>query len=202
MQSKEQIRREHRRRRRAMTSHELAAAAVSIAKYGTQWALELAPGPRSAFAVYLGVGSEPPTARLISAIHAAGHRVVLPVCEPERHLSWVYWTPATRFARSRFAPIDEPEGQRMPHLPSDVSGVFLPATAVDLAGSRVGQGGGYYDRLLASLDALGQRPPTAAVVYDEEVLPSGAIPAEPFDRPVPTALTPSGLIQLSPGIHA
>jgi 5-formyltetrahydrofolate cyclo-ligase len=39
--------------------------------------------------------------------------------------------------------------------------------------------------------------PLAAIVFDAEVLPARTIPAEAFDRKVPLALTPSGLIQLS-----
>ena len=38
--------------------------------------------------------------------------------------------------------------------------------------------------------------PTAAVVYDTEVLPAGSIPAESFDRRVHAALTPGGIIRL------
>ena len=91
------------------------------------------------------------------------------------------------------------------------SGIFLPATAVDYSGNRIGQGGGYYDKFLAALAALlppggpaadgGLLPPlpTAAVVYEAEVLPAGSIPAEPFDRKVAAALTPAGLLPLHPG---
>ena len=89
-------------------------------------------------------------------------------------------------------------------------GIFLPATAVDFSGNRIGQGGGYYDKFLAALTALlpsragtsdgGLLPPlpTAAVVFDSEVLPAGSIPAESFDRKVAAALTPGGLLLLQP----
>ena len=30
--------------------------------------------------------------------------------------------------------------------------MFLPATAVDLSGNRIGQGGGYYDKFLAAAE--------------------------------------------------
>lgn len=72
----------------------------------------------------------------------------------------------------------------------------MPATAVDRSGNRVGQGGGYYDNLLGQLEARKRAVPAVAVVYDSEILPAGAIPPEPFDQPVHTALTPSGLIAL------
>jgi 5-formyltetrahydrofolate cyclo-ligase len=110
----------------------------------------------------------------------------------------VYWTPETAFVRSKYAPIDEPVGERHgSDAVQDAAGIFLPATAVDGGGSRIGQGGGYYDRLLDGLDAGGQRPPTVAVVYDHEVLPASTIPAEPFDRPVAEALTPSRIVRLT-----
>jgi 5-formyltetrahydrofolate cyclo-ligase len=91
----------------------------------------------------------------------------------------------------------------------DATAIFLPATAVDFSGNRIGQGGGYYDKFLAALAAMsstsggapsgalnGVALPTAAVVYDTEVLPAGSIPAESFDRKVDTALTPGGIIRL------
>ena len=89
------------------------------------------------------------------------------------------------------------------------TGIFLPATAVDFSGNRIGQGGGYYDKFLATLESIfpgrteasdgaGRLPPlpASAVVYDAEVLPAGSISAESFDRRVPYALTPGGFVRL------
>jgi 5-formyltetrahydrofolate cyclo-ligase len=119
----------------------------------------------------------------------------------------VYWTPQSEFVRSRYAPIQEPAGERHgTEIMRHASGLFLPATAVDLTGNRIGQGGGYYDMFLAALAAVGNGPSScgcarsgsaAAVVYDAEVLPAGSIRAESFDRKVSCALTPGGLIRLS-----
>ncbi|UVJ38477.1 5-formyltetrahydrofolate cyclo-ligase [Arthrobacter sp. CJ23] len=200
MASKEELRRGHRRVRKAMSLPQLQEAGAGVAGHGADWAAGRAGGAPAVFAVYLGVSFEPPTLPLMAALHAAGHRVLLPVCEPERQLSWVHWTPDTQFVRSRYAPIDEPVGERHPStVVAGAAGIFLPATAVDRAGSRIGQGGGYYDRLLDFLEGSGVLPPTIAVVYDGEVLPAGTIPAEPFDRPVAEALTPSGVVRLGTG---
>lgn len=206
MASKEEIRSSHRSRRAALTQASLETAGASIARHGLRWASSLA-GPRDGtFALYLGVGSEPPTMPLLRTLHEAGHRVLLPVCEPGLELSWVYWAPESEFVRGRYAPVQEPAGTR--HgvaVMRGVDGIVLPATALDLTGNRIGQGGGYYDRFLASLAGVlseaGTRHttgplPTAAVVYDDEVLPAGSIPAEPFDRSVAAALTPGGLLRL------
>ena len=211
MASKEEIRASHRARRSALTPDLLEGAGAGIARHGLAWATGLTGGGPGAFAAYLGVGSEPPTLPLLAALHEAGHQVLLPVCEPDLALSWVYWTPGCEFVRSRYAPILEPAGER--HGTAAVQhtdGIFLPATAVDHSGNRIGQGGGYYDKFLAALRALlpsgtpesdgGLLPPvpTAAVVYEDEVLPAGSIPAEVFDRKVAAALTPAGLLPLRP----
>lgn len=209
MASKEEIRSSHRTRRAALTAAELEQAGTGIARNGLEWAAAVAEGKPSTFAAYLGVGSEPPTLALLGALHDAGHKVLLPVCEPGLELSWVYWTPSTEFVRSRYAPIQEPAGDRYgTAVMRHVAGIFLPATAVDLTGNRIGQGGGYYDKFLAALPAVlparitvsgADTPPplpTAAVVYDAEVLPAASIPAESFDRKVAAALTPTGLVRL------
>lgn len=210
MASKDEIRSSHRAKRGALPVDALDAAAAGIARHGLRWAAGLAGGRPGTFAAYLGVGFEPGTLPLLAALADAGHRVLLPVCEPELELSWVYWTPQSGYVRSRFAPIQEPVGERHgTTVMHEATAIFLPATAVDFSGNRIGQGGGYYDKFLASLASLSAVSggasggasdavalPTAAVVYDTEVLPAGSIPAESFDRKVDSALTPGGIIRL------
>ncbi|WP_045729648.1 5-formyltetrahydrofolate cyclo-ligase [Pseudarthrobacter chlorophenolicus] len=192
--AKDGIRTAHRARRAGLPPSALEEAGLALAEHGTAWAGSLADGRTATFCVYLGVGVEPPTLPLIQALHARGHRVLLPVCEPARELSWVFWSPGMPFARSRYAPVMEPDGPRHgPDVAGGASGLFIPATAVDLSGNRIGQGGGYYDKFLGHLDTAGKHIPLAAVIYDEELLPAGRIPAEEFDRPVPAVLTPGGL---------
>jgi 5-formyltetrahydrofolate cyclo-ligase len=194
---KEEIRSRHRIGRTALSSAALDAAGAGIARQGLQWATMIAAGERSTFALYLGVGFEPPTLPLMTALFETGHRVLLPLCGPSLTLSWVYWTPATEFVRSSYAPIEEPVGEAHgTAVMRDVAGIFVPATAVDLSGNRIGQGGGYYDKFLAELETDGILVPAAAVVYEGEVLPAGRIPAESFDQKIPVAVTPSGLTRL------
>ena len=206
MASKVEIRSSHRALRAGLPLAALDEAAAGIARHGLTWASGLAAGRQGTFAAYLGVDSEPPTLPLMTALASAGHRVLLPVCEPDLELSWVYWTPQSEFVRSRFAPIGEPVGERHgTTIMRNATAIFLPATAVDFSGNRIGQGGGYYDKFLAELAAIpsssGEAPataalPTAAVVYNPEVLPAGSIPVEWFDRKVGAALTPAGIIGL------
>ncbi|WP_255767961.1 5-formyltetrahydrofolate cyclo-ligase [Pseudarthrobacter sulfonivorans] len=197
--AKETIRARHRAQRAAMDTGQRDTAGARIAIHGARWAHQLADATPSTFCAYLGVVPEPPTLPLIRELHRRGHTVLLPICEPDRQLSWTRWTPEAEFVRSRFAPVLEPAGARLGFSAmASVSGLLIPATALDLSGNRIGQGGGYYDVLLGSLAGAEIDIPLTAIVFDGEVLPAGSIPAETFDRKVPAALTPSGLVPLLP----
>lgn len=195
--AKADIRARHRARRAATDPTHRDTTGAALAVHGVAWAEQLTGGTPSTFCAYLGVEPEPPTLPLIIELHRHGNTVLLPVCEPGRRLNWTQWTPGVEFVRSRYAPVLEPAGPRLGlGIMTSVAALFIPATAVDRDGNRVGQGGGYYDVLLGSLGRDGLEIPLAAVVFDAELLPAGSIPAEDFDRRVPAALTPSGLIRL------
>ena len=195
---KDKIRTAHRQRRAALTPQQLEAAGAALARHGAAWAHTLTAGAPATVCVYFGVGVEPPTLPLIKALHNNGHSVLLPVCEPGRELAWVFWDPEAGFERSLFAPILEPAGERHgPDVAGTAAALFIPATAVDVTGNRIGQGGGYYDKFLGHLATAGKNIPLAAVIYDEELLPAGQIPEEEFDRPVPAILAPSGFRALA-----
>ena len=75
--------------------------------------------------------------------------------------------------------------------------IFCPLVGFDRRGGRIGQGGGHYDKFLGHLASAGKHIPLAAVLYDGELLPAGAIPVEEFDRPVPGVVLPSGFRDLT-----
>ena len=74
----------------------------------------------------------------------------------------------------------------------DAAVVFVPALAVDRAGTRLGRGAGFYDR---TLPLAGPAARLVAVVRDDELVDE--LPAEPHDVPMTHALTPrGGLVEL------
>jgi 5-formyltetrahydrofolate cyclo-ligase len=148
-------------------------------------------GAPGRIAAYLSVGTEPPTLPLMALLVERGHEVLVPVCESGFRLQWVRWMPGIELVPSPWAPVDEPVGRRLPlDIMEEVAGILLPALAVDRAGNRLGKGGGYYDRFLATLDGLGHRPATAAVVFEHELLEPGRIEFDELDAPVGGVLTP------------
>ncbi|MDQ6752484.1 MAG: 5-formyltetrahydrofolate cyclo-ligase [Actinomycetota bacterium] len=147
--------------------------------------------PPGRIAAYLSGGTEPPTLVLLSRLVEEGYEILVPVCEAGFRLQWVRWLPGIELVRSRWAPVDEPVGKRLPlAVMEGVSGILLPALAADVEGNRLGKGGGYYDRFLATLDGLEHRPATAAVVFEHELLPAGRIEFDELDAPVDGVLTP------------
>lgn len=123
--------------------------------------------------------SEPPTDALNAALADAGYTVLVPVTLPDLDLDW----------RRLGAPEDERLGIG---VLEQVGLVLAPATLVDRAGTRLGQGGGCYDRTLPRL-----RPgtPVVAVLLDGE-LTDDALPRDAHDQPVDLVLTPSGVVDL------
>ena len=69
--------------------------------------------------------------------------------------------------------------------------IIIPALAASVDGTRLGQGGGWYDRAL-----MHRSPdtPVVAAIFDDEVLEAGIIPAEPHDVPVDAIVTPTRTI--------
>jgi 5-formyltetrahydrofolate cyclo-ligase len=187
-----------------MDDGDRTSAAAGLAAAGLQWAGQVAgtAGP-SAFCAYISMGHEPPTGALLAALDGAGHSVFVPICVEGHQLAWTAWTPRVAMARSLLAPVLEPVGERFPFAGlGPVSGVLLPALAVDTAGVRLGQGGGYYDRFLAALGATpahsggsegaGSAVARAGVVYQREVLAAGSLPHDTLDQPVDWVITPAG----------
>ena len=69
--------------------------------------------------------------------------------------------------------------------------IIIPALAASADGTRLGQGGGWYDRALTHRSPA---TPVVAVIFDDEVLQAGIIPAEPHDIPIDVIVTPTRTI--------
>lgn len=106
-------------------------------------------------ATYLPVANEPgahtPGGFIPSLLSALDKRipcrVVIPRVEDKRQLSWHPWSPENLVTTS-FG-IREPDERSTPIPLDTVDLAIVPALAYDVAGYRLGQGGGYYDCTLA-----------------------------------------------------
>ncbi len=139
-------------------------------------------------AAYVSTAGEPGTLPLRMALRERGSRVLLPVLLPDGDLDWALddgdLVPGLRPA------IEEPAGPRLgTGAITEVDVVVCPATAVAADGTRLGRGGGSYDRVLRRTGAL-----TVALLHDDEVV--GQLPRAPHDRSVQVAVTPTRTLRL------
>ena len=128
-------------------------------------------------AIYRSLPMEPPTPALAEMLHSRHVMVIVPETLPDLDLEW------------RELRADGSEGPRLGLAGIGAARLILtPALSVDHAGTRLGQGGGCYDR------ALERRRPDAvvvAIVNDEEYV-GGPLPCDAHDVRVGGVITPAG----------
>lgn len=129
-------------------------------------------------ASYESFGTEPPTPALNTELRRMGATVVVPRYEDENgtraaHLSWHVLTDA---GISSEPVVDSAHD----FTQLNCAAMLIPALAVGRDGSRLGRGGGYYDRTLSALEHYPSGPIRIAIVYEDEVFDT--LPRESHDE--------------------
>ena len=152
------------------------------------------PAVRSAQVVasYVSRPNEPDTLPLMERLAARGVRILLPVLGTGLQRDWAWFTSAEELQVRAPGRPPEPSGPTLgAEALSLAEAVIVPALAVDTAGGRLGQGGGWYDRVLAHA-----RPgtPVIALVFPDEVYDAAVrpLPRQSHDQPVDVIAAPTG----------
>ena len=148
MSPRPNLRLELRKRRSALSGAAREKAAQRIARR-----LVLDPRYRRSrcIAAYLAVNGEIDCNRLIHAAFRQGKQIFLPCIQPDGHMRFLRWTPATRMQRNRFGILEPRDPARAYFPPQALDMVLMPLVGFDLRGNRLGMGGGYYDRTFSWL---------------------------------------------------
>ncbi|MEO6144687.1 MAG: 5-formyltetrahydrofolate cyclo-ligase [Dermatophilaceae bacterium] len=188
-QDKQSLRRQLRAQRRSLAPQRDrgidadAIAATLSAFLDTLPLTSSGTGEHSAYsrppcvAIYRSTPVEPPTEALADMLHARGVSVLVPETLPDLDLEW------------RELRADGSEGPRLGLEAIGAARVILtPALAIDHEGTRLGQGGGCYDK------ALPRRHPDAVVValVNDEEYAAWLLPHDPHDVGVNAVITPGG----------
>jgi len=137
-------------------------------------------------ASYISYEVEPSTAEINNAFLAAGKRLLLPRVNGEV-LEWIQWDGDDRQLKIT-KKLSEPIGQPVTDLDA-IDVMVVPALHIDNHGYRLGQGGGFYDRVLAVLPGW-----KIGLVHAGE-LTSQSLPRETHDIPLDAAATPSVVVR-------
>ncbi len=142
--------------------------------------------------IFASFRSEVDTSGLIDRLLADGKRIVLPVVEREHHKLLLYEIRDSVELRPGYMGIPEPSVRTEDRHAEigDIDAVVIPGAGFDLAGNRLGYGGGYYDRLLSGLE---RRIPVIAPAFEEQVADS--VPSEPHDVGVDMIVTDRRVIR-------
>lgn len=180
------LRQSLRARRRALSVAEQQEAALAVTQ-------RLADEPDfanvAAIAGYYACQGELDPALLLKRAWLADKKIYLPVLAGEA-LQFVPYQCDVLLRRNRFN-IPEPDVSSTEwRLPSDMDWVLTPLTAFDVTGTRLGMGGGFYDRSFAFLldpDWRGHRPRLIGLGYEFQRV--DALIRQPWDVPLDMAIT-------------
>lgn len=165
---KQDLREEFLQERRTLTRSAIEAARAAVRSAVLQ---QCDSAGWSCVAAYLPLRTEPGSQELLDELVRRGVRVLVPVTLPDRDLDWVE------------LPGDQPLTVA---AIGTVDAVLVPALAVAFDGTRMGRGGGSYDRALTRVPA---GVPVAALLYDGEVV--AHLPRDAWDVPVNAYVTPT-----------
>lgn len=139
--------------------------------------------------VYLHAFGEIHTSKIIEYCFEHGKAVYLPlICNMNQRLQWVRIS-QHQFRTRRFAPhrlgMREPMHSRGLHI-SRLNLVLMPLLACDNLGTRIGMGGGFYDKTLATAV---QQPFRLGLAHEFQRY-DGYLKREKWDQPLDALLTP------------
>lgn len=176
MTDKTRLRRELRRRRKAVPARERRRAERAVARRALPF---LRPGRH--IAAYVALGSELALAALIALAQARGCKIWLPLLPKRgRHLQFAALDdPHGIWRRNRYGIAEYHAPSR--RAPRRLDTVFLPLVGFDADGGRLGQGGGYYDSTFAFRASRhgASKPRLVGVGFDCQRLAD--LPREPHD---------------------
>jgi len=192
--AKARLRAEMRSRRARLSPAAAASAGAAVSRR-----LEALPAVAGArrVAAYRAVRGEIPLDALLDGPRREAFTVPRVVGDD---LEFVAWCEGQSFAPGSFGIPEPVDGEAVAFADHDA--VLVPLTAFDGRCRRLGQGGGFYDRALASLPsgAATGRPAAIGVAYSFQQV--ARVPEDRWDLPLDAVATDAGIVIADRGLLA
>ena len=181
-EAKTALRLEARRRRKRLHQLRGGDASRAVAELFTT---AVAPAPDAVIGAYWPIRDELDIRPLIASLMDGGYRVCLPVVAGEEQplvmRMWLEGAPLFEAGFGTLAPAED-----APVAEPDI--LLVPLLAFDAQGTRLGYGGGYYDRTLA---AMAKRPTLIGFAFSGQQVDE--IPHAAHDVPLDMVVTEDGV---------
>lgn len=183
-EKKAELRKRIRALRRDLTEAERKYAAEKVAER----LLMLEPVINAKYLLaYMPMKYELDVLPAVKALDKLGKKAAFPLCTDNRGLRLLIPKKENGFVTGAYGILEpDPDGSEEITV-RDLDVIILPAIGFDRNLNRLGQGGGYYDRLLSTAQCF-----KVAVGFDCQLVDS--IPVEQTDMPTDAVITPGELI--------
>ena len=186
--SKAELRQRLRARRDAIEPLDAAAAAACIAGHLSPFLRD-----RRVIAGFAATRGEVDLSEFYSERMASGSAVCFPRVAGPGELEFALVSDLAELREGAFG-ILEPSGE--PIALAAIEVFLVPGLGFDRQGTRLGFGGGYYDRALRKRTSLGDIVPLfMGIGYSCQVLDTN-LPVDEWDVPVDSIVTESGILQI------
>lgn len=185
-QLRQQLRRDIRRRRQALSR---AGQLAASQRFASRLSSSLTFRRARHIGLYLAADGELDPLPALLGADKARRVLYLPVLpkHADAVLHFVRWIPGEPLIPNRYG-IGEPaiQGRHLTPL-WRLDMLLLPLVAFDAEGNRLGMGGGFYDRALAALQRQPKRPHLTGVAHHFQKIDK--LPVAPWDQPLDEIIT-------------
>ncbi len=170
--------------RDAMPTDQRIEKSLAIADLGTAM---IAFKPGTIISGFMPIRSEVDIRPLMAHLRDKGAQLCLPVVLDKETIVFRSFEREATLVQTGFGTTGP--GPEAKELDPDI--MLVPLSAFDATGTRIGYGGGYYDRAIERLEAKGKMPQLIGIAFDVQKVEK--VPAEPHDVILDAIITESGL---------
>lgn len=188
--NKTSLRKSFRQQRRRLSDSQQQQSALAICNQ-----LEELSFTNTTFAAYLANDGEPSLLPFIELSWQHNKQVVLPVLHPfsKGYVLFQDYRPYTAMITNRFGITEPALNCANIAILNEIDVVLMPLVAFDKHKNRLGMGGGFYDRTLASACKLTKRPKFIGIAHNNQCY-NGSLPKESWDIVLDHVVTPDYIL--------